>query len=75
MGLCQLNCMYIIFASVSEIVTTDLQEGVSYSFLACLLDPTDVCKVSYNISVRRCGYEMQYYLVATDGDSAYCFGI
>lgn len=52
-----------------------LDEGKEYPVIACLVDFDSSCKQRYRIKIRRCGQEIQYYLLPSDGTSAYCFGI
>ncbi|XP_060602133.1 uncharacterized protein LOC132755297 isoform X2 [Ruditapes philippinarum] len=50
-----------------------LDEGKEYEVDACLVDYDSNCKHIYTIKVRKCRQQIQYYLLPTDGTSAYCF--
>jgi hypothetical protein len=67
--------MYIIHISITTDTLGKLDEGKEYPLIACLVDFDSSCKHRYNIKVRKCGREIQYYLIPTDGISAYCFGM
>ncbi|XP_060572538.1 uncharacterized protein LOC132730597 [Ruditapes philippinarum] len=50
-----------------------LEQGKEYPLTACLVNFDNSCEESYKIKIRKCGQEIQYYLLPTDGTSAYCF--
>ncbi|XP_053388308.1 uncharacterized protein LOC128551469 [Mercenaria mercenaria] len=52
---------------------TKLEEGKEYQDIACLVNYDSNCTQRYNVKVRQCSQEIQYYLLPTDGTSAYCF--
>lgn len=43
------------------------------SFVACQTDYFYPCSVNYDIKIRRCGTEVQYYLPPTQQYNAFCF--
>ncbi|XP_060602131.1 uncharacterized protein LOC132755296 isoform X2 [Ruditapes philippinarum] len=51
----------------------ELDEGKEYLLTACLLAFDSSCQHRYSIKLRKCGQQIQYYLLPTDGTSAYCF--
>lgn len=58
----------------SDNITDDLSEGLEFEYEACLVSPEDDCKLKYHVKVRRCDHELQFFLLPTDGHSAYCLG-
>lgn len=69
--------MYKTFCIVKYLdkLPKDMEDGKAYDVEACLLDPTDRCKLKYKIQVRLCGSGLHYYLLPTDDISAYCFSM
>jgi hypothetical protein len=42
--------------------------------VACIRSTFDDCDFTYDIQIRKCEEKIQYFLVSTKQQSAYCFG-